>query len=83
MPCQHLIRHSVAVAAGIGAGDAVAVRGIDQNRGRAAIDAEGAYPAHVVPTRLQILEYDVRNVRLEIPPFAATGAIPGLRLPAA
>ena len=47
-----LIRHGVAVAARIGAGDAIAVRGINQDRGRAAIDAEGAHPAHVVPANV-------------------------------
>ena len=43
-----LIGHRVAVPARIGAGDAVASCRIDQNRGRAAIDAEGAHPAYVV-----------------------------------
>src|SRR5882762_4812153 len=50
-----LIRHGVAVAAGVGAGDAVAAGRLDQNRGGAAGDAERLDPGDVVAARLQIV----------------------------
>ena len=51
------VRHGVAVAPGIGAGDSVPAGGIDQHRSRAARDALGPDAVRIVSSRLKFLEH--------------------------
>src|ERR1700680_3192321 len=61
-----LIRHGVAVAARVGAGESIPARGIDDDRGRAARDRERLDPGDVVAARLQLVKHRIGNLRLDI-----------------
>src|SRR5258706_1490866 len=63
---SELIRHGVAVAAGVGAGDAVAAGRLDQHRGGAAGDAERLDPGNVVAARLQIVVDGVGHAGFDV-----------------
>ena len=60
------VRHGVAVAPGIGAGDSVPAGGIDQHRSRAARDALGPDAVRIVPSRLKFLEHFIGDRRFHI-----------------
>src|SRR5207249_6264549 len=63
---QALIRHRVAVATGIGAGDAVAAGGIDKHGGRATRYALGANPVSVMAEGLELFEDFIIDRRFDV-----------------
>src|SRR5579883_2338956 len=61
-----LISHSVAIAPGVGPGDAVMADGIEEHGRGTACNAELLYTFDVVATRFELLENRIRNGCLDV-----------------